>query len=76
MAQNIHAIGDRANKAVLDVFEGIARESSDKEKLVKRRPRIEHSQIMQPADLERAGKLGGRYLRHYVRLEDVYSFPA
>ncbi|KAI0742748.1 amidohydrolase family-domain-containing protein [Daedaleopsis nitida] len=55
---NIHAIGDRANKAVLDVFEAIAKESSDKDAVAKRRPRNEHSQIMQAEDLERSGKLG------------------
>ena len=58
--QNIHAIGDRANKAVLDVFESISKDSSDKDVLVNRRPRIEHSQIMQTSDLDRAGKLGGK----------------
>ena len=57
--QNIHAIGDRANKAVLDVFEGIARDADEKDAVAKGRPRIEHSQIMQMADLKRSGKLGG-----------------
>ncbi|RDX44094.1 hypothetical protein OH76DRAFT_1409460 [Lentinus brumalis] len=57
-AVNVHAIGDRANKAVLDVFEGIAKDSGDEAALVKRRPRIEHSQIMREGDLARSGKLG------------------
>ncbi|PCH43061.1 hypothetical protein WOLCODRAFT_132641 [Wolfiporia cocos MD-104 SS10] len=52
---NIHCIGDRANKAVLDIFEGLmASNTSEGE----RRPRIEHAQIMRIEDLQRAGRLG------------------
>ncbi|KZT68098.1 hypothetical protein DAEQUDRAFT_790892 [Daedalea quercina L-15889] len=53
---NIHCIGDRANKAVLDIFESFM-ESNGTAK--ERRPRIEHAQIMRHEDLKRAGKLGG-----------------
>ncbi|EKM52572.1 uncharacterized protein PHACADRAFT_261074 [Phanerochaete carnosa HHB-10118-sp] len=61
---NIHCIGDRANKVVLDIFERILTEESEKtgESLRavadRRRPRIEHAQIMRPEDLGRAGALG------------------
>ncbi|TCD68977.1 hypothetical protein EIP91_009199 [Steccherinum ochraceum] len=57
---NIHCIGDRANKAVLDIFERIlTSESADPLKLAQsRRPRIEHAQIMRVEDLKRSGQLG------------------
>src|SRR5579863_7219223 len=56
-AQNIHAIGDRANGIVLDVFENILRKPGADVNAW--RPRIEHAQIIQPSDLERIGRLGG-----------------
>jgi predicted amidohydrolase YtcJ len=56
--QNIHCIGDRANKVVLDIFEKIL-EGHGVENLSEWRPRIEHAQILQVSDLERAGRLGG-----------------
>ncbi|KAH9921109.1 amidohydrolase family-domain-containing protein [Fomitopsis serialis] len=40
---NIHCIGDRANKAVLDIFESLLQGN---ESAPQRRPRIEHAQIM------------------------------
>ncbi|TFY52750.1 hypothetical protein EVJ58_g9837 [Rhodofomes roseus] len=52
---NIHCIGDRANKAVLDIFEGLLQGN---ESAAQRRPRIEHAQIMRREDLTRAGQLG------------------
>ncbi|KZT05240.1 uncharacterized protein LAESUDRAFT_235657 [Laetiporus sulphureus 93-53] len=53
---NIHCIGDRANKAVLDIYEELlAGNASEAEA---RRPRIEHAQIMRAEDLERTGRLG------------------
>ncbi|KAI0324882.1 hypothetical protein GY45DRAFT_1357026 [Cubamyces sp. BRFM 1775] len=52
---NVHAIGDRANKAVLDAFENV---SDDKDEVADRRPRIEHAQIMRIEDLKRSGELG------------------
>ncbi|KAH8084879.1 amidohydrolase family-domain-containing protein [Cristinia sonorae] len=57
---NIHCIGDRANKAVLDIYERLLSNSSDDalQASTERRPRIEHAQIMQVEDLARAGKLG------------------
>ncbi|KAI0651264.1 amidohydrolase family-domain-containing protein [Trametes meyenii] len=55
---NIHAIGDRANKAVLDIFEKISDVGGGNDSVAGRRPRIEHSQIMRVEDLKRAGELG------------------
>ncbi|KAI0077692.1 hypothetical protein K474DRAFT_1661475 [Panus rudis PR-1116 ss-1] len=59
---NIHCIGDRANKVVLDIYEKVLTDA-DNESIPAvvadtRRPRIEHAQIMRVDDLERAGKLG------------------
>lgn len=53
--KNIHCIGDRANKIVLDILEQF-----DEKERAARRPRIEHAQIMRMMDIERAGKLGGQ----------------
>ncbi|KAI0351595.1 hypothetical protein OH77DRAFT_1523939 [Trametes cingulata] len=55
---NVHAIGDRANKAVLDAFEGISHSADSDDAVAERRPRIEHAQIMRLEDLQRAGELG------------------
>jgi hypothetical protein len=51
---NTHAIGDRANRLVLDAYEA-AMEACD---APVRRPRIEHAQILHPDDLPRFGSLG------------------
>ena len=51
---NTHAIGDRANRQVLDAYEHVARESTRP----LRRPRIEHAQIVAPDDRPRFGRLG------------------
>lgn len=51
----IHAIGDRANREVLDLYEKLFREHPDKKRL---RWRIEHAQHIDPADIPRFGKLG------------------
>ncbi|KAL1938928.1 hypothetical protein VTO73DRAFT_11081 [Trametes versicolor] len=55
---NVHAIGDRANKAVLDAFGKISQDLGSQEGVANRRPRIEHSQIMRLEDLKKAGELG------------------
>lgn len=66
--QNIHCIGDRANKVVLDIFEemlSLPALDDDGGKKFKydvrtNRPRIEHAQIFGKGDLEeRIGRLGG-----------------
>jgi predicted amidohydrolase YtcJ len=49
----IHAIGDRANKQVLDSIEVLADTYKDD-----RRWRVEHAQVVDPADLPRFGKFG------------------
>ncbi len=51
---NTHAIGDRANRQVLDVYEHVAQESARP----LRRPRIEHAQVVAPDDRSRFGRLG------------------
>lgn len=48
---NVHAIGDRANTAVLDAFASTSPGSA-------RRPRLEHAQILTPTDLTRIVDLG------------------
>lgn len=50
----VHAIGDRAIRLQLDVFERVAQRNGDRD----RRFRIEHSQHTDPADIPRYGKLG------------------
>ena len=50
----IHAIGDRANHAILDLYERAERENGPAD----RRFRIEHVQHLRPADIERFGRLG------------------
>jgi predicted amidohydrolase YtcJ len=50
----VHAIGDRAIRLQLDVFERVARENG----LRDRRFRIEHAQHIDPADIPRFAELG------------------
>lgn len=50
-----HAIGDAANRMVLDVYEQVAGEVPG---LTALRPRIEHAQVVAISDLERLGQLG------------------
>ena len=51
----IHAIGDRANREVLNLYESVFKEHPDKKDL---RWRVEHAQHIDPADIPRFGKLG------------------
>ena len=51
----IHAIGDRANREVLNIYEEAFKANPDKKDL---RWRDEHTQHLNPADIERFGKLG------------------
>ena len=48
-----HAIGDKANRIALDVFESIERVNGTRD----RRDRIEHAQVIAPEDLPRFSKL-------------------
>jgi predicted amidohydrolase YtcJ len=51
----VHAIGDRANRETLDIFEDAFKANPDKKDL---RWRVEHAQHLHPADIPRFGKLG------------------
>jgi predicted amidohydrolase YtcJ len=48
-----HAIGDRANRIALDVFEAVAKANGPRD----RRDRIEHAQIVEPMDFARFAQL-------------------
>ena len=50
----IHAIGDRAIRSLLDIYEAVAQGHAARD----RRYRIEHAQHLGPADVERFGRLG------------------
>src|SRR3712207_6209504 len=52
---NTHAIGDRANREVLDIYERTFRANPDKRDV---RWRIEHAQHVQPGDVPRFRQLG------------------
>jgi len=49
----IHAIGDRANKTILDLYERLERDNGSRD----RRLRIEHAQHLSPAEIPRFAKL-------------------
>ena len=51
---SIHAIGDRANRTILDLFARLEKENGPAD----RRLRIEHAQHLHPADFARLGQLG------------------
>jgi predicted amidohydrolase YtcJ len=51
----VHAIGDRANKTVLDIYEGLANKYPDQKDL---RWRIEHAQHVDPIDFKRFAQYG------------------
>lgn len=51
---NVHAIGDRANRTVLDEFEQALTEAP----VADHRFRVEHAQIIHPDDIPRFAKLG------------------
>jgi predicted amidohydrolase YtcJ len=50
----VHAIGDRANAVILDIYEEVAAAHGPRD----RRWRIEHAQHLRPVDIPRFGKLG------------------
>ena len=50
---NFHAIGDRANRVALDAFEAAAKANGARD----RRDRIEHAQVVAPADFARFARL-------------------
>ncbi len=51
----VHAIGDRANRETLDIFERAFKANPDKKDL---RWRVEHAQHLNAADIPRFGKMG------------------
>jgi len=51
----VHAIGDRANRETLNIYEEAFKAHPDKKDL---RWRVEHAQHINPADIPRFGKLG------------------
>ncbi len=51
---SIHAIGDRANRTILDLYARLEKDNGPAD----RRPRIEHAQHLHPADYPRFAKLG------------------
>jgi predicted amidohydrolase YtcJ len=50
----IHAIGDRANRVLLDTYERVMRENGPRD----RRFRVEHAQHLAPPEIGRFGRLG------------------
>jgi hypothetical protein len=50
----VHAIGDRANAEILDVYERVSKKNGPKD----RRFRVEHAQHVRPRDIPRFAKLG------------------
>jgi predicted amidohydrolase YtcJ len=54
-----HAIGDRANRLILDLYEQAFKAvPADQRKIPEPRWRVEHAQIVDSADIERFAKLG------------------
>jgi predicted amidohydrolase YtcJ len=54
-----HAIGDRANRLVLDLYADVFKQiPPDERKLQEPRWRIEHAQVISPADIPRFAQLG------------------
>ena len=51
----VHAIGDRANREILNIYEETFKKNSDKSDL---RWRVEHAQHLHPTDIPRFGQLG------------------
>jgi predicted amidohydrolase YtcJ len=81
----VHAIGDRANGLLLDIYERVAKEHGARD----RRFRIEHAQHLAPADIPRFGQLGviasmqpyhaiddGRWAEKFIgdRINTTYAF--
>ena len=82
----VHAIGDSANHALLDIYERVIRENGERD----RRFRIEHAQHLAPPDIPRFAQLGvipsmqpyhaiddGRWAEKYIgteRIQTTYAF--
>jgi predicted amidohydrolase YtcJ len=57
LSVTVHAIGDRANHDVLDVYEAVRQEEQGRASSRRLRHRIEHVQLLHPDDLDRLAKL-------------------
>ncbi|WP_420628543.1 amidohydrolase [Candidatus Leptofilum sp.] len=57
LSVTVHAIGDKANHDVLDVFEAVRQEETIRNTQYKLRHRIEHVQLIHPADQPRLAQL-------------------
>jgi predicted amidohydrolase YtcJ len=84
----VHAIGDRANGMILDIYDRVSHENGQHD----RRFRIEHAQHLWPADIPRFAKLGviasmqpyhaiddGRWAERVIgpeRIKTTYAFRA
>jgi len=82
----VHAIGDRANAILLDIYDSVARAHGPRD----RRFRDEHSQHLRPADIPRFGRIGvvasmqpyhaiddGRWVEQRIgpeRIKSTYAF--
>ncbi len=82
----VHAIGDRANRELLDIYEQVSRANGARD----RRFRIEHAQHLAPADIPRFAALGvvasmqpyhaiddGRWAERVIgraRIQTTYAF--
>jgi predicted amidohydrolase YtcJ len=54
-----HAIGDRANRVILDLYENAFKAVPPEQRKIREpRWRVEHAQILDPADIHRFAKLG------------------
>ncbi len=58
LAVAVHAIGDRANHEVLNIFDVMRKEETNRQRLPFLPHRIEHVQLLQKEDIQRLGKLG------------------
>jgi predicted amidohydrolase YtcJ len=81
----VHAIGDRANAILLDIYERVEKENGERD----RRFRIEHAQHLAASDIPRFAKLGviasmqpyhaiddGRWAEKFIgdRIKTTYAF--
>jgi len=57
LSVTVHAIGDRANHDVLDVFAAVRQEERGQDHRAQLRHRIEHVQVLHPSDLQRLAQL-------------------
>jgi predicted amidohydrolase YtcJ len=82
----VHAIGDRANALLLDIYDSVAKAHGPRD----RRFRVEHAQHLRPSDIPRFNQLGviasmqpyhaiddGRWAEHRIgpeRIKTTYAF--